>query len=150
MLLEACLSSEALRVLPQIRVINQRNGLCHLSFLFADYVTSWYDLLWFLPFQTMLWMWEMLLELDVPAALPGWCATMQLYLFSVKAKPQLHAPRRAPPWPPCSLTRNEQLSCQSSGEGKLVLKLLAAPSSGGPRRRFVVQLKTPHCTFCRK
>ena len=42
----------------------------------------------------------------------------QCYCTStVWAHHHLHTPSRAPPWPPCSLTRDEHLSCQSRRKG---------------------------------
>lgn len=51
--------------------------------------------------------------------------------FIVCAYHRLFTPSWAPPWPPCSLTRNEQLSCQSCRKGKL----LAVRNLGGPQQR---------------
>lgn len=51
-------------------------------------------------------------------SLPGQARASQCYCTSaVWAHHHLHTPSTAPPWPPCSLTRDEQLSCQSRRKG---------------------------------
>lgn len=65
--------------------------------------------------------------------------------FTVCAYHRLFTPSWTPPWPPCSLTRNKQLSCQSCRKGKL----LAVRNLGGPKQRPLCGIIYPstHLSF---